>query len=202
MHGNLKDLTDKKFGRLEVKEFAYVKNKRTYWRCVCDCGEKKTIAGGHLKTGHTKSCGCLKKDGHRQTEESKRRLSEAHKGKKLSAEHVLNMSKANIGKRTGKDGSRWNSKLTVEDRMERRLIPGYKEWVQLVYELDNHTCQKCGDDTGGNLNAHHIESYRSNPELRTEISNGITLCEDCHKDFHHQYGYGDNTRAQLVEFLK
>ena len=98
--------------------------------------------------------------------------------------------------------NRYCSKLTKEEQIDRREIPGYEKWHNSVYERNGYTCQKCGDDKGGNLNAHHIESYNSSPELRTEVSNGITLCEDCHKDFHHQYGYGDNTRAQLVGFLK
>ena len=104
--------------------------------------------------------------------------------------------------RAGGDNPNWNPNLTPEDRINRRKIPGYSTWVQEVFKLDNHTCQCCGDAKGHDLNAHHIESYNNNPGLRTEISNGITLCETCHKEFHHQYGYGNNTRAQLIEFFK
>ena len=39
----------------------------------------------------------------------------------------------------------------------------------------------CGDNKGGKLNAHHIKSFADYPELRFEVSNGITYCEDCHK---------------------
>lgn len=102
----------------------------------------------------------------------------------------------------GENHHNYNPNLTDEDRADRRGLPKYKEWRKCVYKLDNYTCQKCGDNKGGNLNAHHILSYRANPEVKTEVSNGITLCESCHKDFHHQYGYGDNDRAQLIEFIK
>ena len=28
------------------------------WSCICDCGNKTTVYAGHLKSGHTTSCGC------------------------------------------------------------------------------------------------------------------------------------------------
>ncbi len=57
------------------------------------------------------------------------------------------------------------------------------------------------DNSGGNLVAHHIESYNSNKDLRTTLENGITLCVDCHDKFHHIYGRGNNTREQFDEFM-
>lgn len=33
-------------------------NGGKYWICQCDCGNIKEIRGDHLKSGHTKSCGC------------------------------------------------------------------------------------------------------------------------------------------------
>ena len=55
------DLTGKKFGKLFVKGFAYVKDGRTFWTCVCDCNPDKEIVvkGKYLTNGDTKSCGCL-----------------------------------------------------------------------------------------------------------------------------------------------
>ncbi len=41
-----------------------------------------------------------------------------------------------------------------------------------------------------------------NKELRTTLTNGITLCETCHKNFHHQYGYGNNTKKQFEKWLE
>ena len=55
------DITGQKFTRLTVIEYA--DNAR--WLCLCDCGKRKTVRGGDLKTGNTRSCGCLKvKHGH------------------------------------------------------------------------------------------------------------------------------------------
>ena len=32
------------------------------WLCRCDCGNNVTAQGSNLRTGHVKSCGCLKKE--------------------------------------------------------------------------------------------------------------------------------------------
>ncbi len=59
--GRFIDLTDQKFNRLEVKSVAYKTAPGMYfWRCVCDCGNEAIVAGMHLRSGNTKSCGCRK----------------------------------------------------------------------------------------------------------------------------------------------
>jgi len=55
------ELTGKKFGRWTVLGFAYVKSKKTYWECLCDCGNKCVIVVCSLTGGKTKSCGCFQK---------------------------------------------------------------------------------------------------------------------------------------------
>lgn len=54
------DMSGKTYGRLEVIEFAYTKNGRAYWKCRCSCGNITTVTGKLLRSGKTKSCGCLK----------------------------------------------------------------------------------------------------------------------------------------------
>lgn len=54
------DLTGEKYGRLTVVEFSHRdKNRRYYWSCKCDCGNIVIVSGNNLKSGNTKSCGCL-----------------------------------------------------------------------------------------------------------------------------------------------
>lgn len=56
------DLVGKKFGHLTVLgEDAEKQGKHRYWLCQCDCGNVCSVPGTHLKTGHTKSCGCYRK---------------------------------------------------------------------------------------------------------------------------------------------
>ena len=56
------DLTGQKFGRLTVLSRS-TKNKfrKAYWECICSCPNKtlKIISADNLKSGNTKSCGCL-----------------------------------------------------------------------------------------------------------------------------------------------
>lgn len=64
-----------------------------------------------------------------------------------------------------------------------RETPEYKTWRIAVLERDEYTCQHCRK-TGGILHAHHIKTFKMNPESRYEINNGITLCKQCHEDLH------------------
>lgn len=60
--GKLIDITEQKFGELTVIRFAYPdKHGRSMWECQCSCGCKIIVSGNNLRTGHTKSCGCLKR---------------------------------------------------------------------------------------------------------------------------------------------
>lgn len=54
------DLTGERFGRLIViKKGETDKNYNTSWVCKCDCGNEVTVQTGHLRSGHTQSCGCI-----------------------------------------------------------------------------------------------------------------------------------------------
>lgn len=51
-----KDRTNIKYGKLTAIEYL----GKSQWRCKCDCGNEKIVYGGHLESGHTKSCGCFR----------------------------------------------------------------------------------------------------------------------------------------------
>ena len=54
------DLTGKRFGNLTVIRKTDQKNRSSYlWLCKCDCGKEKLVSSYSLKSGMTKSCGCL-----------------------------------------------------------------------------------------------------------------------------------------------
>ena len=76
-----------------------------------------------------------------------------------------------------------------------------KVWRKDVYARDNFTCVAWGRH-GGDLNAHHLESYGDAPEKRFDVSNGVTLCPACHIRFHMAYGFGGNTARQFQEWME
>lgn len=63
----MKDLTGQRFGRLTVIAF-YEKRKspcgntKYMWECQCDCGNHIIVNADNLKSGHVKSCKCLRKE--------------------------------------------------------------------------------------------------------------------------------------------
>lgn len=61
------DLTGQIFGKLTVLNLDH-QNESTrqyYWNCICECGNECVVYGGHLKDGHTSSCGCINSMGER-----------------------------------------------------------------------------------------------------------------------------------------
>ena len=54
------NIIGQKFGRLEViKRMPNSKTDKTRWLCKCNCGNTVIVVGSNLKSGNTKSCGCL-----------------------------------------------------------------------------------------------------------------------------------------------
>ena len=58
--GKFVDLTGQRFGKLVVIERTENKGIEVRWLCKCDCGNQSIVASTRLKSGRTRSCGCLK----------------------------------------------------------------------------------------------------------------------------------------------
>ena len=68
------DLTGQRFGRLVVIKLLTSKDAKHHkWLCKCDCGNECAVLGNNLVRGHTKSCGCLRKEVTSQLSKSKAR---------------------------------------------------------------------------------------------------------------------------------
>lgn len=60
--GRAIDLSGERFGRLTVLQKAKSRNGQARWICKCDCGKLISVFGHSLRSGNTKSCGCLQRD--------------------------------------------------------------------------------------------------------------------------------------------
>lgn len=64
IHAEFEDLTGQKYGSWIVKRFSHkTKYRDKYWICECSCGNsgEREVKQNHLKSGKSKSCGCLNK---------------------------------------------------------------------------------------------------------------------------------------------
>ncbi|WP_429041430.1 NUMOD3 domain-containing DNA-binding protein [Bradyrhizobium elkanii] len=125
--------------------------------------------------------------GSKMSEESRAKMRAAAKRRpsnRLGKKHTLE-TRQKISERTreravrGKDAPGYIDGLGVERRGLRHTSE-LKRWRYDVYRRDGFACAHCGDDTGGNLNAHHIRPFADHPDLRFDVRNGITLCVGCH----------------------
>jgi hypothetical protein len=102
----------------------------------------------------------------------------------------------------GESNPSWNHNLTPEERLFKRQKVENREWILSVFKRDKFTCQCCGDNKGHNLNAHHLEGFHWCIDLRYDLNNGVTLCENCHNSFHRRFWTRWNTSEQFYQFLR
>lgn len=108
------------------------------------------------------------------TLETRKKMSDSHKGDKNSMNNPIHRAKI-----SGKNCHFWKGGITPINIVIRNSYQ-YKVWHKKVFERDNYTCVGCGQN-GGKLNADHIKAFADYKELRFEVSNGRTLCLKCHK---------------------
>ncbi len=100
-----------RFGLLTVVSPASESGKSV---CLCECGAIIEVDNYNLKSGHTRSCGCLKQNNF----EGATRVSGAQHG-------------------------RWRGGVTPANQRVRQSTE-YANWRTEVFERDSFTCQKCG----------------------------------------------------------
>lgn len=116
-----------------------------------------------------------------------------------------NCKECRYAMQSGKLHYNWKGGISSE-REQFKISKEYKNWRESVFMRDDYTCQCCGEK-GTYLEAHHLHPYSDYPELRTDINNGITLCNKCHSvnlkgSFHNIYTQYNNTPEQLYKYIQ
>lgn len=163
---------------------------------VCKCGTTFYCPGWSMKRKKYCSVKCrcdFHPTGAKYSDEARAKISKAKKGLKLSEEQKKQIGdfwrgkkfskerkeKMRLNAKRGKDNPAWKGGVTSANKIARHSYQ-YKDWRTAVFERDNFTCVGCGD-RGVYLHADHIMPFAFYPELRTELSNGRTLCVPCHE---------------------
>ena len=103
---------------------------------------------------------------------------------------------------SGENNYLWKN-IPEEDRSENRNYPEYREFISKVLFRDNYKCVCCGrtSSDGVRLNVHHLNGYNWFYAGRIDETNAVTLCVDCHCNFHCIYGKGNNSKEQFMEWM-
>lgn len=200
------DISGKRFGSLVAIEEAGRDNfGRAKWLFRCDCGNTTIASANNVKNGTTKSCGCMKH------EPSIRRYDlTGRKFGRLTVVEVDRVEKGCVFWKCQCDCG--NSYVVKASYLLRGSVKSCgclqkdittkgtraNKWAYDNKRIFEERCAKCGGKS--NLQSHHILPRNKYPELSQNYANGITLCYDCHKEFHHKYGFNCNIQ-DMVNFL-
>lgn len=77
-------------------------------------------------------------------------------------------------------------KKPTKTRSIHNVDARYKDWRKAVFERDRYLCCRCGAK-GSILRPHHIFEWSEFIALRYDITNGETLCVECHNEHHWNY---------------
>lgn len=171
------NLVGERFGRLLIIEDSGKRqNRKIVWKCLCDCGNIVYKPTTYLTTGDTQSCGCFRIDN--------------------SSKMMRALSLRNIGENHYNwDGGKASKNSVVRGSGE------YSRWRMSIFYRDEFRCQICGVENSY-LNAHHIYGFSEYIDLRFDLNNGISMCEDCHKNFHARYGRRNFGEIELMDFIE
>lgn len=154
------------------------------WLCACDCGGSKVFPSNYLRRRAREkasiSCGCA-----RFTTSISRlceacsapfvarwRVRDGRHEKCCSAACAVKVRDFN-----GEKNPNWDDNATIRN-LGGRFTYKYKKWREAVLGRDKHSCVQCGSRE--KLHCDHIKPWKYFPDLRYEISNGRTLCAECH----------------------
>lgn len=128
-------LIGQKFNKLTVISEAGTTppNNQRVWKCLCDCGNEVFVTTKNLRSGNTKSCGCLKKE----TSKLNGIKSGKHFSSKTRLYHIWRDMKARC----------YNENHTHYDRYGGRGITICDDWLSSFIEFKKWALSKGYNDT-------------------------------------------------------
>lgn len=142
------DLVGQIFGRLTViKRVGSNKHKHATWLCECECGAMVIVCGNSLRSGLTKSCGCLQK------EKAKNSISVWNKtggtkhggcGTRLYREWSNMLTRANVHGSLGKKAEKYYGKVRCCKEWES--FEKFKDWALSHGYTDNLQIDRINND--------------------------------------------------------
>lgn len=168
--------------------------KRVWVTCK-ECGKEYLKIARSMAVWDGACCECGRKNRTLSPEELARRSSRA---RELTRQQggVPNAKKFKPGDTNGEKNHRWRGGITPQNTKERNTVEAV-QWRKAVFARDGFTCQLCGQ-VGGRLNAHHKKAWKSHPDLRFDLDNGVTLCTSCHKGKAHGGSYRNHVEWEDV----
>ena len=161
-------INDEQLSRLYSKERKSLVQTASYFNCGA------TTIARHLKKLGIKS---RKPSDYKMSSKTKLKISLSKKDRPNNSPTKF---KKNDVRLIGKNNPAWRGGVTSLNHKIRNSTES-DLWKKLVLSRDNWTCQSCGK-RGGNLEVHHIKSFKKYPKLRFDIINGITYCKKCHSE--------------------
>ncbi len=165
------DLTNQKFGRWTVigraEKPPNSKSRNAYWLCVCECNNEKVVSSTLLRSGQSKSCGCL----HREISAE---VGHSGKGKKKGG---LEEGRAAFNKLYGR------YKGTAK-RAKREFLLS----IELFEKIVKSNCYYCGcepnqvvNNPNGNGNYVYNGIDRLDNKLGYLERNVVPCCQTCNR---------------------
>jgi hypothetical protein len=119
------------------------------------------------------------------SDETRQKMSAAHRGRKLSPEWRAAISRGSKGKdKAPEHVAKFSGPNHYKWKGGHSRPLGGKAWRALralVLERDAQTCQRCGAQR--DLMVHHVIAWPEGPDA---MDNLLTVCRSCHTKLHHQ----------------
>lgn len=165
------DIKGQRFNRLVAREFLRSNGRAREWLFDCDCGREVIALATNVKTGHTKSCGCLRND---KVREAQAALPEI-----LKMMESANPDECLICPSRRKDG--YPGRLTYNGQ---RIMAHVYACIHAHGEKPSakfHAAHECGNGAGGCMNPHHMQWKQVKDNMADKVRHGTqTRGQDHH----------------------